>query len=71
MEKVTDFLENGYRWSSFWDYIGKLNFVSVTSRKFLLQLVTKEAMKEEVNFWINYKAELGKAIEAYNTLFLE
>lgn len=51
---IMEFLEN-YRWSSFPDYIGKKNFPSVTSRKFLLEFfggpkeyrkATKEWLKE-------------------------
>lgn len=35
-KKAIKYLEN-YRWSSFPDYVGKKNFPSVTSRKFLLE----------------------------------
>lgn len=55
---MMNFLEE-YRWSSFLDYIGKKNFPSVTSRKFLLDFfgglkeykkATKEWLKEkEIN----------------------
>ena len=52
-KKGKEFLEN-YRWSSYLDYIGKKNFPSVTSRKFLLE------------FWggeINYQKETEKWLE--------
>lgn len=48
------FLEN-YRWSSFPDYIGKKNFPSVTSRKFLLDFFTGEK---------NYKKETEDLLKA-------
>ena len=70
-ERVVDFLENEYRWSSLWDYKDKPNFQSVTSRDFLLGLVGKENMKQEMNSWITYKTELKKAMDMHDALFLE
>ena len=43
--KQTKFLEN-YRWSSYLDYIGKKNFPSVTSRKFLLEFGGRERISK-------------------------
>ncbi len=48
-------LEN-YRWSSFLDYIGKNNFPSVTSRKFLLDFFGGvEEYKKSTYDWIKNK----------------
>ena len=52
-----EFLEN-YRWSSFLDYIGKKNFPSVTSRKFLLEFWGGEKeYRKETEKWLHEKDE--------------
>jgi len=67
-EKVIAFLENEYRWSSYFDYIGKRNFPSVTDRDFLLKIMGGEqGCKEFVENWIRYKGE----IKEFNELALE
>ncbi len=50
--KAIKFLEN-YRWSSFLDYIGKKNFPSVTSRRFLLDFFDgPEQYKADTLKWL-------------------
>jgi len=52
-----EFLEN-YRWSSFLDYIGKKNFPSVTSRKFLLEFWGGEKeYRKETEKWLRERDE--------------
>ena len=59
-KKVIDFIENKYRWSSYFDYLGNKNFPSLTSRKFLLRVMGGvEGCKEFVNGWLFYKKELN------------
>ena len=66
--KVIKFLEKEYRWSSFFDYIGKKNFPSVTSRNFLLDIMGgEENCKKAVEDWIEYKGE----IREFKNLFPE
>ena len=58
-EKAIKFLEQEYRWSSYFDYIGKKNFVSVTERGFILEIMGgKDNCKSFVNEWIRYKGEI-------------
>ncbi len=58
--KVIKFLENEYRWSSLFDYLGKNNFASVTSRDFLLELMGGEGgCRTAVNDWIKHKKVFG------------
>jgi putative transposase len=58
------FLES-YRWSSFPDYIGKKNFPSVTSRRFLHECFGGEKeQRNEMRQFIKAKfADLGKVSE--------
>jgi len=57
-EKVIEFLEN-YKWSSYADYIGKKNFLSVTDRDFILKIMGGEkGCKEFVEYWVRYKGEI-------------
>lgn len=70
-KKVLGFLENGYRWSSLWDYLGKPNFVSVASKKFLIEAIGRNAIQQDIKKWIQHKANLKEAINAYKDLFLE
>ncbi len=52
-KKAINFLEK-YRWSSHLDYLGKKNFPSVTSRKFLLDFFGgHEGYKEKIEDWLN------------------
>lgn len=60
-KKVIKFLQNKFRWSSFFDYIGKKNFPSMTQRDFLLETFGGiEGCKDLVENWITYKLKLGK-----------
>ncbi len=46
----------GYRWSSFPDYIGKKNFPSITSREFLLNFFgSEEKYRKEAEEWLKEK----------------
>ncbi len=57
-KEAIKFLE-GYKWSSYPDYIGKKNFPSVTNRKFLVRTMGGvENCKSFVNNWIKYKGEI-------------
>lgn len=56
IDKKMNFLEN-YRWSSFPDYIGKKNFPSVTSRKFLLDFFGGEK---------SYRKETTRLLKEYD-----
>lgn len=46
VKKAIDFLEN-YRWSSFPDYIGRLNFPLITQRDFILEFVGGTSVYKE------------------------
>ena len=60
-KKAINFLENKYRWGSYWDYIGKPNFPKVTNREFFLELFRGEkGIKNEIDSWINFKSETLK-----------
>ncbi len=51
-KEAIKFLE-GYRWSSFLDYIGEKNFPSLTSRKFLLEFWGGEKKyREKIKKWL-------------------
>jgi len=67
-ERLIEFLEEKYRWSSFFDYIAKKNFPSVTNRKFMLEIMGNEnGCKKAVEDWIRYKGE----IREFSNLSLE
>lgn len=67
IEKSIGFLEN-YKWSSYQDYIGKKNFVSVTERNLLTELMNDAGgCRKAVQNWLEYKQDLAKG----NSLFLE
>lgn len=69
---VLDFLENTYRWSSYWDYLGKKNFPSVTNRDFILGVMDgSNGIKEAVRSWVNHKSELEKSLKSFNISSLE
>ena len=56
--RAVNFLEKEYRWSSFFDFIGKKNFPSVTERNFLFDFMGGEiGCREAVENWIEYKKE--------------
>ena len=60
-ERAIKFLEEKYRWSSLFDYIGKENFPSVTKRNFLLKVMGgKQYCRNAVRDWIKYKGEIKK-----------
>lgn len=62
-EKAIKFLEEKYRWSSYWDCLGKKNFPSVTERAFLLEIMGgPSGCKQYVDEWIQHKEELRKII---------
>lgn len=61
VEKSTVFLEQKYRWSSYWDCLAKKNFPSIiaTEKDFVLEVMGGfEGCKKAVNEWIKYKGEL-------------
>lgn len=68
LEEAIIFLEEKYRWSSFFDYIDKNNFSSVTDRDFLLNtLGGAEKCKDIMKNWVLYKKYLNDS----SNLFLE
>ena len=61
IKKVKHFLENKYRWSSYFDFINKKNFPSVTKRDFMLEFMGgSQGCKESVKSWIDYKKDLNQ-----------
>lgn len=53
LKKAIKFLEQEYRWSSFFDFLGVKNFPSVTNRDFLLETVGGEnGCKEIIKNWL-------------------
>ncbi len=57
--RAKKFLEEEYRWSSYWDYLGKNNFPSITEREFILEVMSGiEGVRRAVNDWIDYKGEI-------------
>ena len=61
--KIIKFLEKEYRWSSFFDYIGRKNFPSVTQRDFLLKVMGgQENCKKAVEDWVKHKGEIKKFV---------
>ena len=59
-EEILEFLKNGYRWSSFPDYVGIKNFPSVTERDFIVNAMDGE--KNVANMlmdWISHKKWLA------------
>jgi len=63
--KSIEFLEEKYRWSSYWDMLGKKNFPSITEkeRDFVLEIMGgPEGCKKAVDEWIKYKGELRKLL---------
>lgn len=61
-----------YRWSSYLDYIGKKNFLSVTNREFLIKAFgSSQNIKKFVEGWILSKAELNKNLNKIKDLILE
>ncbi|MBU3918789.1 transposase [Patescibacteria group bacterium] len=56
-ERAISFLENEYRWSSYWDYLENINFPTLTNREFFNKLFKgKENIKKIINDWINFKS---------------
>jgi putative transposase len=67
INKALEFLEN-YKWSSLQDYIGKVNFPSVTQRDFLLEFFgCEQKYKEEIKNWVLYKSKQNE----FSDLFIE
>lgn len=58
-KETIKFLE-GYKWSSYRDYVGMKNFSSVTERKILSEIMGNErGCKEAIEHWVNHKEELN------------
>jgi len=58
-QRAINFLEEKYQWTSYWDYLGKKNFPSVTQRNFFLKLFSNEKeIKKEIDTWILFKASI-------------
>ncbi len=56
--RAIKFLEEKYKWSSYFDYLGVKNFPSVTERDFLLDFMGgREGCKQVLKNWIKYKKQ--------------
>jgi len=56
--QIGKFLKN-YKWSSYQDYIGKINFPSVTEREFLLDTIGgRSKCKEFLRDYLKYKGKI-------------
>jgi len=56
-QKAIQFLEDEYRWSSYWDCLGKHNFPAVTTQDFFLKLFGGEkGIKTEIDSWVSSKS---------------
>ena len=54
-KKVIKFIE-GYKWSSYKDYLGKNNFSSVTERNFILDFMGGlKGCRISIKDWVEYK----------------
>ncbi|MEK6706043.1 MAG: transposase [Bdellovibrionota bacterium] len=65
IEKSIEFLEQKYRWSSYWDCLGKKNFPSIIEKEkdFVLEMLGgPEGCKKAVDGWIKYKGELRRLL---------
>lgn len=63
-DEAIGFLEEKYTWSSYWDYIGRKNFPSVTERDFFQKLFGNPAkIKKEINSWIKFKSTSPGLVE--------
>lgn len=70
-EKAIKHVES-YQWSSYLDCIGKVNFPSVTKRKFIFEVFGDSSnLKKFVRGWILNKAEFNKGLEKIKDLILE
>jgi len=55
-KEAISFLENEYRWTSYWDYLGNRNFPTLTNRDFFNKLFEgKENIQKRINDWICFK----------------
>ena len=59
-QQVLAFLKEEYRWSSFFDYLGRKNFPSVTNRDFVLEVMGgAEGSRQAIEDWISHKQEIA------------
>ena len=57
IKQAIKFLENEYMWSSYFDYIGKQNFLSVTEREFMLNVMGgADSCKKSVDDWVKFNS---------------
>lgn len=62
-ERAIEFLED-YKWSSYPDYIGIKNFLSVTDREFISEIMGGEqGCKKFIEYWIKYKGEIREFVD--------
>jgi len=60
IDKAVKFLEEEYRWSSFFDFIDKPNFASVTDRDFISEIIGGAGgSKKSITDWIKYKKKIN------------
>jgi len=71
-EEAISFLENKYRWTSYWDYLGNRNFPTLTNRDFFNKLFGgKENIQKTINDWIFFKAHSSSSDSKIVIDFLE
>jgi len=61
LKKAIEFLENEYRWSSFFDYFDKKNFPSIIEKEksFLTEVMEGvQGCRQAVMDWVQYKGEI-------------
>ena len=57
--RAIKFLEQGYKWSSYPDFIGRKNFSSLIKLEFFTELLGgKKGITKEVESWIRFKNEV-------------
>lgn len=70
--KAINFLENEYRWSSYWDYLGKENFPRLVNREFFIKLFGGgKEIKEEIDSWIKFKSDILRGNGKLNEIIFE
>ncbi len=70
-KRAIAFLEKGYRWTSYWDYLGNRNFPTLTSRDFFNELFgSSERIQKRINDWV-YSKTYKNTLDKMKTLEVE
>jgi putative transposase len=73
-KRAIEFLENEYRWSSYFDYLGKKNFPSIieAEKSFLAEVMGgAKGCQQAVRDWVQHKGEIAKLSKKFFNLSLE